>query len=130
MSRPSKSSTQFKCDVPERDTGTGKPVQWRGLRACTHKIAIGDSNLINVRFGPLCGLKSDIPRGPRSANNGLTHRSKNNPHSMISSASAKSLSETVRPSALAVLRLITSSNFDGCSTGRSLGLAPLRIRST
>jgi hypothetical protein len=23
--------------------------------------------IINVRFGPLCGLKSDISRGPRSA---------------------------------------------------------------
>ena len=32
-----------------------------------HKIAIGDSDLTNVRFGSLCGLKSDISRGPRSA---------------------------------------------------------------
>jgi hypothetical protein len=39
----------------------------RDQRACSYKIAIGDSDLINVRFGPLCGLKSDIPRGPRSA---------------------------------------------------------------
>jgi hypothetical protein len=37
---------------------------------------------------------------------------------------------TVRPSAFAVLRLITSSNFVGCSMGRSAGLAPLRILST
>ena len=36
----------------------------------------------------------------------------------------------VSPSALAVLRLMTSSNFVGCSIGRSAGLAPLRIRST
>src|SRR5437867_12913604 len=36
----------------------------------------------------------------------------------------------VRPSVRAVLRLITSSYFVGCSTGRSLGLAPLRILST
>src|SRR5262249_32260273 len=31
------------------------------------KIAIGDSDLINVRFGSLCGRKSDIARSPRSA---------------------------------------------------------------
>jgi len=36
----------------------------------------------------------------------------------------------VRPICLAVFRLITSSNFVGCSTGRSAGLAPLRILST
>ena len=35
----------------------------------------------------------------------------------------------VRPSAYAVLRFITSSNFVGCSTGRSAGFAPLRILS-
>src|SRR5262249_42657774 len=35
-----------------------------------------------------------------------------------------------RPRALAVLRLITNSNLVGCSTGRSAGLAPLRILST
>ena len=36
----------------------------------------------------------------------------------------------VMPSAFAVLRLITISNLVGCWTGRSLGLAPLRILST
>jgi|SRR5215468_9016144 len=36
----------------------------------------------------------------------------------------------VRPSALAVLRLITSSNCVGCSIGSSPALAPLRILST
>ena len=35
----------------------------------------------------------------------------------------------VRPRALAVFRLITSSNCVGCSTGRSPTLAPLRILS-
>ena len=35
-----------------------------------------------------------------------------------------------RPSVLAVLRLMTSSNFVGCSTGRSAGWAPFRILST
>jgi hypothetical protein len=32
----------------------------------------------------------------------------------------------VRPSALATLTLMTSSNLVGCSTGRSAGLAPLQ----
>src|SRR5262245_45548180 len=48
-------------------------------------------------------------------------------HSMTSSARARLEGGTVRPSALAVLRLTTSSNRVGCSTGRSAGLSPLRI---
>src|SRR5215470_425314 len=36
----------------------------------------------------------------------------------------------VRLSAFAVLRLMTNSNFVGCSTGRSAGLVPFRILST
>jgi hypothetical protein len=57
--------------VPALARVVGALVLWirialgAGVRTCTHKI--GDNDLINVRFGPLCGLKSDIPRGPRSA---------------------------------------------------------------
>jgi hypothetical protein len=36
----------------------------------------------------------------------------------------------VRPSDLAVFRLISSSNLVGCSSGRSPGFAPLRILAT
>ena len=36
----------------------------------------------------------------------------------------------VKPIRLAVLRLTTSSNFVACCTGKSPGLAPLRILST
>src|SRR4030095_8737927 len=50
-------------------------------------------------------------------------------HSMTSSARASKVSGTVRPSALAVLRLITSSNLVGTWTGSSAGLSPLRMRS-
>ena len=46
---------------------------------------------------------------------------------ITSSAVASSVSGMVRPSAFAVLRLITSSNLVDCTTGRSAGLAPLRI---
>ena len=51
-------------------------------------------------------------------------------HSITSSARASSEVGTERPSVLAVLRLMTSSNLVGCWTGRSFGFAPLRIRST
>ena len=51
-------------------------------------------------------------------------------HSITSSASASSVGGMSRPSALAVLRLMTSSNLVGCSTGKSAGFAPRRILST
>ena len=51
-------------------------------------------------------------------------------HSITSSARARIDGGIVRPSALAVLRLITSSNLVGCSTGKSAGLAPERILPT
>src|SRR5262249_35243418 len=51
-------------------------------------------------------------------------------HSITSSARASSWGGTSRPSAFAGLRLIPSSNFVGCSTGKSAGLAPLRILPT
>src|SRR5262244_1079740 len=52
------------------------------------------------------------------------------PYCMTSSARLSRDGGIVRPSALAVLALITSSNFVGCSTGRSAGFAPFRILST
>src|SRR5215472_3049556 len=51
-------------------------------------------------------------------------------HSITSSARASRVGGTSRPSALAVLRLITNSYFVGAWTGRSAGFSPLRIRST
>jgi NAD(P)-dependent dehydrogenase (short-subunit alcohol dehydrogenase family) len=49
-------------------------------------------------------------------------------HSITSSAVICIISGTVRPSAFAVLRLMNSSTFVACWTGRSAGLSPLRIR--
>src|SRR6266436_833459 len=51
-------------------------------------------------------------------------------HSITSSAPTSNLSDTVSPSVLAVLRLITSSNLIGSWTGRSAGFAPFRTLST
>ena len=57
---------------------------------------------------PESGQWTDIPRGPFSAN-----RRHALDYSTTSSAVASNLSGTVIPSALAVLRLITSSNLVG-----------------
>ena len=51
-------------------------------------------------------------------------------HSITSSARARIICGMARPRAFAVLRLTTSSNPVGCSTGRSAGLAPFKILST
>src|SRR5262249_16347315 len=50
-------------------------------------------------------------------------------YSITSSARTSSEGGMVKPSAFAVLRLITSSNLVGCCTGRLAGPSPLRIRS-
>ena len=49
-------------------------------------------------------------------------------HSITSSASASSLSGISKPSAFAVMRLMTNSNLVGWITGRFAGFSPLRIR--
>src|SRR5262249_20136729 len=68
------------------------------------------------------------PRGHRAAEQRDELASPD--HSITSSARPSSIGGTSRPIAFAALRLITSSNLVGCSTGNSPGLAPLRILST
>ncbi len=51
-------------------------------------------------------------------------------YSITSSAIASSPEGIASASILAVLRLMTKSNFVGCMTGKSPGLAPRRIRPT
>src|SRR5215510_1593039 len=51
-------------------------------------------------------------------------------YSMTLFAWSRSVCGIVIPNTAAVLRLMTSSNFVGCCTGRSPGLAPFRILST
>ncbi len=78
----------------------------------------------HVRFPLQSGLSSNMRPCPSCAKTGSRR-----PHSITSSAVASSDGGMVRPSALAVLRLITNSNVVGCSTGRSAGLTPRRILS-
>jgi ABC transporter substrate binding protein len=99
---------------------------WRtGRRAIGHQHADAPHPLTLLR------ARRERPRGRRPAE----ERYELAPldwcdHSITSSAATSSLSGTVRPSILAVWLLMTSSNLVDCTTGRSAGLAPLRIRPT
>src|SRR5262249_29307048 len=59
-----------------------------------------------------------------SANRDFSRRSKKHRYSITLSARAISVGGTVKPSAFAVLRLMTSSNLFGCCTGRSTSFVP------
>ena len=59
-----------------------------------------------------------------------TRHSRPSSYLITLSALTSTFGGIVTPICLAVFRLITNSNFLGCSTGRSAGLAPLRILST
>jgi hypothetical protein len=67
-------------------------------------------------------LQQNLPGGD------LSRCSKFVAYSITSSAVASRVGGTVRPSILAVSTLMTSSNFEDCTTGRSSGFAPLRMR--
>ena len=88
--------------------------------ACLHAAQV---ELGRRRF-PVNGHHTPRTSGPRSA------QFRKDAHSMTSSARIMIVGGTVKFEALAVLRLMTSSNLVGCSTGMSAGFAPLRMRST
>jgi hypothetical protein len=77
------------------------------------------------RIGPICNSSAHLPQKAAGSN-----RSKPHHYSITSSAATSRVGGISRPSALAVLRLMTSSNFVGCCTGTSAGLVPCRMMST
>src|SRR5262249_252809 len=69
------------------------------------------------------------PRGDRPGGRTTKQRDEVAPlHSITSAAVESSVGGTVRPSILAVPALMTNSNLLDCTTGRSAGLLPLRMR--
>ena len=114
----------FNADIAVLDIA-GYAQPWR--KASTSAA----SRLVCSRVGPAgigdcCGrAASGHPAAPPTSVMELA-----TPHSITSSASATRFPGTSRPSALAVLRLMTSSNLVGCITGRSAGFSPLRMRPT
>jgi hypothetical protein len=99
-------------------------------RSCSSLFIRLGRRALYVRYTPLATELMRRNELTRCANRDLTHCSKRDRYSITSSARASSVGGTVRPSAFAVLRLITRSNLVGCSTGRSAGRSPLRMRST
>jgi hypothetical protein len=98
-----------------------------GLEDTDHDTAIDD--------GPCDTDEREIAEGDDEPSLGSTRsrqrRAANNfHHSITSSARAKTIGGIVNPSALAVIRLMTSSTLVLCWIGKSAGLAPLRIFPT
>src|SRR5262249_25771635 len=83
------------------------------------------SKKIDVRFTPKSGHRLSVLECPLCAKSGLMHCSKKDRYPINSSARAISDCGTVRSSALAVARLITSSYLVGACTARSPGFSPL-----
>ena len=123
-------------------TAAGTPRSARELaarRAVSHRQRV---------IGPTSPMRSAKANDrPRSVKCRLRSRSYNSPngamgqqetkliaancaYSITSSAAASRFGGTVKPSALAALRLITNSYLFGACTGRSPGFSPLRMRST
>jgi hypothetical protein len=73
---------------------------------------------------------SEMTLSAKTGREQLQHmpRAEGRVYSITSSAATCRDNGTVSPSAMAVLRLITSSNFVDCWTGRSMGCSPLSIR--
>src|SRR5262244_2730557 len=79
------------------------------------------------RHRPLLRARRERPRRSRTAEQRDELAAL---HSITSSARVSSVAGTARPSALAVLRLISSSNLVGNSIGRSPAFAPFNILAT
>ena len=141
------------CDSFPRTRSTSRQCRRRRTIACSkinaqskeEYILFGLSKEVfaylqaQANSGPQCAPNDSFPRrrGAADLSPSTEDFSTNSPpllrtawpaHSITREARAISQGETVRPSAPAVLTLITSSNVLGIWTGRSPGFAPLRMR--
>src|SRR5262249_7930693 len=90
-------------------------------------IEVGACQQTDQRYCSLLRAHRERPRTRRAAEQ---RGELAPPHSIPSSARASSVGGISRPSAFAVFKLMTSSYFVGCCTGRSAAFSPLRMRST
>ena len=110
-----------------------QPLQQRVERGLRLRIGFGEyGQYTDPRYlARLLRARGERPKKRRHGCGAAEQRDELAPfHSTTSSARPSSGSGTVRPSALAVLRLMISSTFVDCCTGRSPGFSPLRIFPT
>src|SRR5262245_51156488 len=103
------------------------PRCWQGREVGCRGILVQDRgiNIVGADASWLLRARRERPRGCCAAE----QRDEIAPfHSITSSARARSVGSTSRPSALAVFRLIVRSYLVGACTGRLAGFSPLRTR--
>jgi hypothetical protein len=102
---------------------------WADACRCRSSVKGGGAEDARVRsaYPPILSVNADILAWQPSATSRHMQCSKRHCYSMTSSASESRLSEMAMPCAFAAFRLMISSNLSTCCTGRSVGLAPLRI---
>ena len=83
---------------------------------------------VHLRLAPIADISLRRGKPPLWAKRPTYAVQQKKLYSITSSAVASNVDGTVKPSALAVLRLIAKSNLVGCGIGKSAGLAPLRMR--
>src|SRR5262249_18028278 len=112
--------------VPDTPTQYGQPLQERSEAGLPYRI-VGKRRQDHADATyPLALLRG---RPDRPCYRAAQQRDGLPPlHSITSSAVAMSVGGTAMPSILAVWALMTSSNLLDCTTGRSAGFAPLRMR--
>jgi hypothetical protein len=103
--------------------------RWETSRTGAGRITSTRLDSGQCQLSPAADI-SLAPASPLCAITGCEQVQQKSSYSMTSSAVICMISGTVRPSAFAVLRLMTSSTLIGCITGSSAGFSPLRMRST
>ena len=124
----------YPTEPPARHSRSALPSASARASASLRKIALSccplwgsfasfSASPLHVRLAPDT-FHEDMPEGSE------VPEAKHGTYSITSSARARNDSGIVSPIALAVVRLMTTSNLVGCSTGISPGFAPRKILST
>src|SRR5215813_690592 len=130
---PPSSDRQNRCSYPRYSRDPASLVQmlgWATTRSRPSSLPKRFSPAAAPRRGSSQGARSKQQKQWRFFSSSLGHSTFVTSYLITLSARASTAGGIVRPICFAVFRLITNSNFVGCSTGSSAGFAPFRILST